>query len=156
MSSLSSHLSHNKSADLAHQLLEIIPRTMREIRSNTQCYRGKKLPLPQFRVLGNVWRESKTNKQLAEDIGLSISAMSRVISSMENNGWIKKVENAEDRRYSDIFITTEGLHLFNDIWTYTSQMISEKIDRLSEREKKELQNGLKIVEELFTCSHLRN
>lgn len=151
MASLSSRLSIKNSNELAQKILDIVPRIMQEIRASTKSCQGGDLPLPQIRVLGNVWKEPKTNKQLAEEIGLSISAMSRVISSMESNGWIKKFENAEDRRYSNIAITKDGQRLFNSIWNHSSQVISERVIHLSEREKIELQKGLNIIEELFTC-----
>lgn len=150
MASLSSNL-NNDSSELAQKLLEVIPAIMRELRASTLSCRGEKLPLPQFRVLGNIWKAPKTNKQLAEEIGLSISAMSRVISCMESNGWVEKIENLDDRRYANIIITKAGLRLFNNIWNHTSNQISERISQLSNREKKELQNGLNVIEELIIC-----
>lgn len=142
----------SKSEQLAEKILDVIPRSMQEIRGITLARPGETLPLPQFRVLANIWKKSKTNKQLAEDIGLSISAMSRVISSMEDQGWIKKTANPQDRRYSDIFITKKGLNLFKSIRTHTCNTISEHLDSLSLQEKQLLHNGLNIIEKIMVNS----
>ncbi|MGZ3771712.1 MAG: MarR family winged helix-turn-helix transcriptional regulator [Bdellovibrio sp.] len=154
MHSLNSNQSHNDSCQqLADKILDVIPKTMRDLRTKTYSHSGLKLPLPQFRVLGNVWNESKTNKQLAEEIGLSISAMSRVISNLESNGLIEKLENKEDKRYANISITKTGKRYFNKIRLHTSKLISERINQLSDKEKMELYKGLSIIEELFKCQN---
>lgn len=147
MYNLSSTLPPNSDPDLelAAAILEIIPRAMREIRDSNRSSKGQDLKLPEYRVLAHVWRRPKTNKELADDIGLSVPAMSRLISGLGQKGLIQRLENPADRREYYIQITRQGLILFRNIRKETSQRIYERIKVLNEHEKSALSEGLLLI-----------
>ena len=145
MSSLSFYPIHKIEKELAALMMEIVPRTMREIRTSTRASGCGHMPLPQFRVLANVWRSPKTNKELAEDIGLSVPATSRIIASLEQKDLIKRLVDKEDRRVTHIYITNEGSELFKKMRRHTCDEIADRMRALSLREKKELQKGLNLM-----------
>lgn len=146
MSSLSSTPNTNLAKDLATHLIEVIPRAMREIRASNRSYKGTQLSLPQFRVLANIWRLPKTNKQLAEDIGLSVAAMSRIVDALEKQKLVSRKTDNVDRRVSNISITKEGLQLFTSIRSKTCNKIADQLLLLSHKELVDLQNGLTVIE----------
>jgi DNA-binding MarR family transcriptional regulator len=49
--------------------------------------------------------------RLAQSLGWEISRMSHQVSRMEENGFVKKIRNAEDSRCFDVSITTRGRKL---------------------------------------------
>jgi DNA-binding MarR family transcriptional regulator len=143
MSSLLS--AHSHKLDLASELMEIIPRAMREIRASNRSRGGAQMPLPHYRVLANIWRIPKTNKELAEDLGLSVAATSRLISALEERGLVKRASDEVDRRAINVSITKMGLQLFTSIRSGTCHLIAERLNELSSKEQAELEKGLRVI-----------
>ncbi len=135
----------NRDADLATALMEVIPRAMREIKASNRFYSGEVLKLPQFRVLANIWRQPKTNKELADDIGLSVAAMSRIIGHLEKKKLLQKIQNPRDRREAHVKITRQGLHLYNQIRAKTGKKIQQRIAKLNESEKNILEKSFSLI-----------
>ncbi len=147
--------SKDSNLTLAIEILEIVPRVMREIRKCNQAYRkntsgGDLLNLPHFRVLANIWRKSKTNKELAADIGLSVAAMSRVISKLEQVGFVSRIESKSDRREVEVHVTTKGLSYFKAVRKKTATEIATSLKRFTMEEKKQLSQGLELMSKVKT------
>ncbi|MGZ3772240.1 MAG: MarR family winged helix-turn-helix transcriptional regulator [Pseudobdellovibrionaceae bacterium] len=145
MQNLDSNLSKNSEVGIASLIMEVIPLAMREIRVHSRAHRGPQLKLAQFRVLAHIWRQSKTNSQLADEIGLSVAAMSRLVSGLVNKGLVTRNENPNDRRECYVQISREGAQLFKSIRQTTCETIAHKITGLTAKEKSELQKGLQLI-----------
>ena len=144
MSNLSSPPNDDGDADVSMLMVEIIPRTMREIRRHSS-FRDVSLSLVQFRVLAHLWHHTCTNKELADDIGLSVAAMSRLISGLVHRDLILRAEKPQNRREICISLTNRGRDLFQAIRGTTSRRLSERLEVLSPGEKHDLRRGLMLI-----------
>lgn len=149
MSNLNSTQKTNSDSVLVESLMEVLPKAMRQIRLSNRSHRGNELSLPQFRVLAHVWRRPKMNKELADDIGLSVAAMSRLVGGLSTRGLVKRVINDEDRREAYIEITREGLTLFKGIRARTSKRVEKRLKSLNDRDKEALARGLVLITEIM-------
>ena len=85
---------------LAAALMEVAPLVMREIRMRMRQHRGPELSVPQFRALGYLRRHPACSlTALAEHLGLSLPATSRMVEALVAAGLIVREPSASDRRY---------------------------------------------------------
>jgi DNA-binding MarR family transcriptional regulator len=136
--------------DLASIVMEVVPKAIRVIRAENRSHRGENLKLIHMRVLANVWRKKITNKELAETIGLSPAAMSRVVQSLAKRRLLVCVKNPLDRREHFIEATKEGFELFKGIRRQTTQRLSQRFLSLSHKERNTIAEGLKLLEEALS------
>jgi len=149
MYNLSSIPKTNLDDELVSALMDILPRAMRQLRVSNREQGAEHLKLPQFRVLAHVWREAKTNKELADDIGLSAAAMSRVISGLVKRDLVQRVSNPQDLREARVQITRRGLILFKSIRRETGKKLTKRIQKLNRDEKMDLAQGLILISKIL-------
>lgn len=66
------------------------------------------LTMAQYLVLRSVAREPMTAAELARRAGVSGPAASQLTSAIEQAGWIKRKQRADDRRSHDLTLTDAG------------------------------------------------
>jgi MarR family 2-MHQ and catechol resistance regulon transcriptional repressor len=138
--------------DPAALLLEVLPKAMQALRQDLRSNRNE-LTLAQFRVLANIWRGGMTNRDLADDLGLSVAAMSRVVQGLNKLGYVSRLENPADRREYFIQITRKGTVVFKEIRQKTKDKVDRQISILTAAEKQSLYDGLLIIAKALTFTN---
>jgi DNA-binding MarR family transcriptional regulator len=118
---------------------------MGEIRRELRTHRGAGLTIPQFRVLALLHGEEKTNKDLAESIGLSVAAMSRLVQTLVDEGWLEKSAGKNDRRELRIRLSPQGRKSFEKIRTKARQGLATRLEALSPSDRKLLEQGFRAL-----------
>ncbi len=134
---------------LADQFMSTIPRAMQSIRSEMRSKRLHDLSVPHFRILAKLWRAPANNKTLAEHLGVSVAAMSRMVDSLVNRGLIARSMGEEDRREVKLELTPVGRESFSEIRQKTRQNIALRLELLSEIERVQLNQGLELITKLL-------
>lgn len=137
------------SLELAALYLDVVPRAMREIRTELRSNRGDTLTIPQFRVLAFLRLETKTNKELAEHIGLSVAAMSRLVQALVDDGWVEKSTGKSDRRELRIRLSAQGRRSFEKIRAETRRKLATRFDSLSAGDRTRLNDGFVALTQSF-------
>lgn len=75
--------------------------------------------------------------RLAQSLGWEISRMSHQVSRMEENGFVKKIRNAEDSRCFDVSITTRGRKLAESAIPLQSKEINHCFSDILTKEQME-------------------
>lgn len=122
---------------------------MREIRTELRSNRGDTLTIPQFRVLAFLRLETKTNKELAEHIGLSVAAMSRLVQALVDDGWVEKSTGKSDRRELRIRLSAQGRRSFEKIRAETRRKLATRFDSLSAGDRTRLNDGFVALTQSF-------
>src|SRR5262245_43856422 len=94
--------------ECARHLLEVIPRAMRSIRTEMRRKAQPELTVPQFRVLARLSISPATNGEVAEWIGVSVPAMSRMVELLARRGYVQKERQSEDRRQVRLLLSAKG------------------------------------------------
>lgn len=144
------HKSKSENFDEAVELIDIIPQIMTMLRNEYRKHRGTELTITHFRLLANIYASGKTNKELAEIIGLSAAAMSRCVQSLEKKGLLKKSPNKNDRREYEIILSAKGQKLFESIRSKVTISIANRINELTDSEKQSLKINLSILKKFMT------
>lgn len=136
-------------ADSAKQILDVIPRTMRMLRTELRSYAKPELTVPQFRILVHLTEAPRNNGQLAEIQGVSVAAMSRMVDGLVRRGLIERVGSTTDRRQIQLVLSDDGQRLCEKITTALQKSLSLRIAKLDKRPRQNLQTGLNILGEMF-------
>lgn len=94
---------------LAAELMEVAPLVMREIRAMMRRNRSAGLTVPQFRALVFVRRRPNCSlTAVAEHLGLSTPATSRMIDTLVASGYIEREPSPTDRRFVTLRLSEQG------------------------------------------------
>jgi DNA-binding MarR family transcriptional regulator len=135
--------------DGAKRILEVIPRTMHTLRAELRTKARTNFSVPQFRVLNVLSRGPQNNNQLAEHIGVSVAAMSRLVDGLVRGGFVGRSAHASDRRQTQLVLTTLGARTVRTLKTSVQRRLAERISVLEPDSKQALVEGLQVLEGLF-------
>ncbi|HEY7849282.1 MAG TPA: MarR family transcriptional regulator [Ktedonobacterales bacterium] len=94
---------------LAAALMDVAPLVVREIRAQMRTHRGAGLSIPQFRALAFVRRHPACSlTAVAEHLGLSEAATSRLVDALVAAGFIVREPLASDRRFVALRLSEQG------------------------------------------------
>lgn len=104
------------------------------------------LSLSLIRVLGILWDRRPRMTELADYLGLEKQTMSGLIARAEKRGLVARAPNEEDRRATDVFLTSEGMRLVKDVREQGHQALEPLIERLSAADQNHLRD---LLERLY-------
>lgn len=133
----------------SRSFLRVFPAVMQLMRISMRNAAQPSLSVPQFRVLARLSSEGCTASELAEWVGVSLPAMSKMVDLLVERGLVEKKQVSEDKRQIQISQTEQGRKLFKEVLAIAQDTLSEKLDELSETEIKKLNEAFEILEKLF-------
>ncbi len=95
---------------------------------------------------GRAWRLS----DLASATGVRPPSMTELISRMERQGWLSKMDTAHDRRGVAVTITEEGRTLLQALNRRQIDLIAGRLALLSDEEKRMIEQTLPVLDRLFS------
>jgi DNA-binding MarR family transcriptional regulator len=135
--------------DLSRSFVEVIPRSMWSIRYAMREAAGAELTVPQFRCLAMMSRRPRTNGDLAENMGVSVPAMSRMIDGLVQEGYVVRVPQEHDRRQVNLELSLPGRRKFEKMRKQTHELFRGKFEGLAEDKRRRLREGLEVLREIF-------
>lgn len=84
-------------------------------------------------------------KELAEQIGLSMAAISRAVDGLVEGGYVTRVEDADDRRVRRIAITEAGEEVVGRILSARLAGLQEFSETLTAAERRKLDAALELM-----------
>jgi DNA-binding MarR family transcriptional regulator len=134
----------------AQELLDTVPLVMRIIRSHMRRHRSG-LTVPQFRTLCYVDSTTgSTLSEVADFIGLSLPAMSRLVDGLADKGMIKRRPCHDDRRVVRLSLTPSGQSAIRGARALAQAKLADVVGRLSLVDQNSLVGAMRMVREIFT------
>ena len=134
-----------------HKLERYVDRTMRETLSTFDLTHGEWRLIANLRYAGPPYR-GKPGK-LGEHLGLSSGAMTNRLDNLERRGFLRRIDDPDDRRAVFVELTDEG----NKLWEKAVGVQAEKeaiVDAaLGPQQKKELNDLLRKLMNAFREEH---
>ena len=134
---------------VSSSLLSALPPIIRAIRAALRDFENGSLTVSQFRVLGFVSLRPCTSKQLAEWQGVSLPAMSRMVSYLVQRRLLVRTLDTLDRRQVQLRLSTQGDNKFRRLRAAIELDLAARIATLGKPEKHALDAGLIALEKLF-------
>lgn len=137
-------------ADCAGLLMEVAPAVMRTIRREMRRQRAADLSVPQFRALGYLSRHPGAPlSELAEHLGLTAPATSRLVEGLVARGYAARQTNAADRRSVALTATTKGAEMLAAAQQHVRGHLAERLAALSADERVAVARAAELLRPLF-------
>ena len=136
--------------DCAALLMEVAPAVMRTIRREMRRQRAADLSVPQFRALGYLSRHPGAPlSELAEHLGLTAPATSRLVEGLVARGYAARQTNATDRRSVALTATAKGAEMLGAAQQHVRGHLAETLSALSADERATVARAAGLLRPLF-------
>ncbi len=140
----------DSSAGCARQLLAAVPLVMRFLRAQMRRHRHADLTVPQFRALIFVnTAPAATLSDLAEHVGLSLPAASRLVAGLVRRGLLTRRVRPENRRCVALGLTARGTAAFARAYDCTRSAVTERLADLTPRQLAQVEQAAQLLQEIF-------
>ena len=135
----------------ASDILDSVPLVMRVIRKHLRRHR-RDLTIPQFRALWYIdtGGDGHSLSDVADFIGLSLPAMSRLIDGLVDHKLVKRRTCEEDRRHVRLSLTASGRANLADARRRAQAHIAKAIKQLTPQQKASVVDAMRILATTFT------
>jgi DNA-binding MarR family transcriptional regulator len=134
----------------AAQVLTAVPLLMRFIREHMRRHRTRGLSVPQFRALAFLSHHAEISlSALAEHIGLSLPAASRMVETLVKRRLIERRARTSDRRCVSLSLTPGGHRTFRTALRATQSALGRRFGRLSAAELLLISRSMRVLSGVF-------
>lgn len=89
--------------------------------------------------------EKRSCKDLADAMELSSSRCSRIVDRLQNEGYLERRQNGDDRRAIEVSLTEKGCQLRETIGRLKEQCEQRILSNMNEREMETVKEGMRIL-----------
>ena len=139
--------------EAAHELLEVIPIVMREIRSEMRSRRSPDLTVPQFRTLSFVNRNVGSSLlEVANHLGLTPPSTSRLVEGLITRSMMTREDHPADRRRVRLTITDIGQKILENSRQDALKYLAEKLNKINADDRDVIVKAMKALQPIFIDS----
>ncbi|NLX23417.1 MAG: MarR family transcriptional regulator [Phycisphaerae bacterium] len=140
--------------DCARKLLAVVPVIMRFMRRQMRHHRCAELTVPQFRSLIFLSGHADASlSALAEHIGLSLSAASRMVQLLVDRGLMDRRAHAGDRRRISLSLTRQGRDAYRKALAATEAAMACTLKTLTPRQLGQIGLAMGMLHGVFVSHH---
>lgn len=127
-----------------------VPSVMRFIRAEMRGHRRAEVSVPQFRCLIFVsLNDRATVSALADHLGLSLPAASRMVQLLVRRGLMERRERRDDRRRASLSLTRQGRVVFESAFQATQTALAERFKSLTPGKLGVVNEAMRILNIVF-------
>ncbi|WP_423801327.1 MarR family winged helix-turn-helix transcriptional regulator [Neobacillus sp. SAB-20_R2A] len=135
------------------ELFQVMTRRFGLLNKNCCQVGGAEISLVQSHILYELLRREKPSmQQVADTLGMDITTFSRQIQTLVKMELVVKSPLPEDRRVSQLTLTTQGKYVAAKIDADMNQYLSEVFSNMSEFEREMVINSVKLLNEAMSQS----
>jgi DNA-binding MarR family transcriptional regulator len=134
---------------VASLLLEVVPLAIRELREDLKRTGESVLTIPQLRILTSLWISSRNTKQLAEVLGISVPAASRMCKVLTQRGLVQSEQAKKDRREVCLQLSKKGIALYLVVQEQMSEILFQRLGTIPLSKIKSAHTGLLALKEIL-------
>lgn len=138
-----------KNLELSRLFFKVVPNSMSMVRCHIKRVSDSSFSFSKYRILANVKRGITTVSEIAELHGVSQPAISKLVNSLVEEGYLSRHESLLDRRVTMLKLTKEGTKQFQKIKNEASKNFESKFDVLNKSELAELNRALQCLDNFF-------
>lgn len=135
------------------ELFQVMTRRFGLLNKNCCQVGGAEISLVQSHILYELLRREKPSmQQVADTLGMDITTFSRQIQTLVKMELVLKSPLPEDRRVSQLALTTQGKYVAAKIDADMNQYLSEVFSNMSEFEQEMVIKSVKLLNEAMSKS----
>ncbi|HWB53894.1 MAG TPA: MarR family transcriptional regulator [Tepidisphaeraceae bacterium] len=134
----------------ARAVLDAVPTVFQFIRLTATRHRARGLSVQQFRALAYLHRRPGDSLSvLAEYLGLSLAASSRLIDSLVRKDLVKRAAVPSNRRKVHLTPTRRGQTLLGEVAQSTQQQLADKLKHLPPSRRRRVAAAVNDLQTIF-------
>lgn len=154
LSKLLADETENDARRVASLLLDVVPLAMRELRKELRTGKDTDLTIAQFRILAHLWCEPTNNKALAEALGVSVPAASRMVKLLVQRKYVESTQGLSDKREVRVRLTKGGERRFELARESVRSGLSERLNSVQSLRLRKAETGLSAIKNILSELHL--
>lgn len=136
-------------------LMEVVPLTMRYIRTEMRGHKMRGLSIPQFRTLVFLYRNRGASlSQVASEIGLTLPSASKIIDALVRRGLVIRTTSPNDRRYVSLKLSKLGSTTLKQARQGTEAHLAERIAELSAEQQAMVSQTMQALRTIFVSAQV--
>jgi DNA-binding MarR family transcriptional regulator len=136
----------------AAQVLAAVPLLMRFIREQMRRHPMRRLSVPQFRTLAVLSHSAEISlSALAEQVGLSLSAASRMVETLVKRRLVERRARTSDRRCVSLSLTPGGHRALRTALRATQLALGRRFAQLSAAELLLISRSMRVLSGVFAA-----
>lgn len=132
-----------------------LPGVVCQLKQNYCAPEVSGLTMQQHRILALLYTGSKTTTQLADDLIVSLPAVSRMISGLAKKGWVEKKTSKDDARQVQLNLSKKGQNAFELSRKHSYSKLLPQINKLPTKKKEILIEAFDILNSIV-CNNEKN
>ncbi len=137
-------------SETASLIIDNVPLLMRVLRAKFREKRSGELSMAEFRTLAFVdANRGASLSEVAEQIGLSLPSMSKLVDSLVNHGLLSRTAHGEDRRRICLGLTPTGKRDLHEAYRHAESYFTDKFAELSNDQRSQVAESIDILRRLF-------
>jgi len=138
----------------AAQVLSTVPMMMGSIIREVHRASESELSMHQFRAMMMLRHHgSMPVSQMAEHLGVSLPAVSKLFDVMADRGFISRETPPEDRRRVLVTLTDEGVQAVERVHQASIRYLASRMESLSEAELTVVTEAMALLQVVFAHDH---
>jgi DNA-binding MarR family transcriptional regulator len=133
------------SAKIARLFFEAIPPYIHRMRLEVRKAAPESLSFSQFRVMACIFRGVQTVSLIAEQVGVSQPAMTKMVNGLVARDLIKKVPDKVDKRQSWLYLTFSGERLYLEVISQAEASLTESLKGRDQADLLQLEQSLTFL-----------
>ena len=134
----------------AQHLMDVTPHIMQTLRKEMRRHRPSDYSVPEFRTLNYIERHEGTSlTEIAEYIGLSKPSLSKIVTRLEEKGFVKRRAAADDKRRHTLSLSAHGQRTLDQIERDALHSLAGRLARLQPSELDAVVNAMELLRPAF-------
>ncbi len=100
------------------------------------------ISLSQFLLLMQLDGGKQCQRELASELGVTAAAISRQVGTMLERGWLKRLDNQDDRRYEFLVLTPKGKRVHEEAVAVIESVLAECYEGVTESQQRAIYAAL--------------
>lgn len=145
------------SSHCAREVLATIPAVMQAIRREMRLQRKAGITVPQFRAMAFALHNPGTSlAETAEHVGVTPSAMSKLVDALVEEGLMLRETSKDDRRRLVLHLAPTGKSMLHSMQSATQEKLSGILEELSDADRVVIVQAMQALGSVFgTISDMR-
>lgn len=136
--------------EVASHLMELVPEVMYFLRGSYRRLRPSHLTIPQIRLLVFVQRRPAGSiSQLADMLGVSLPAASRLVETMVKRGLVRRVSDKRDKRNAMLSLSRSGQQQLKAAQDSGRQALGQRLAALPAGQNRAIATALEQLRRVF-------
>jgi len=139
---------NEETINIARRLLQVLLPLGKSVTAELR-HTGQLMAPGHYQTMGTLYLRAVNLSELAEFQGVSLPTMSNTVTSLEQQGWVRRHRSEIDRRVVMVELTPDGCAKLGELTDTVLTMLVAMLNNKTPAERDSLSAGISVLESIF-------